>query len=368
MTVFAVSVLAVILISAFCSLSEAALYSVRMPYVRQLADLGSRSGRLLDAFKRDMDRPITAILIVNTTANTAGAAVAGAQAQELFGDDVARLWFPLAFTLAVLLFSEIVPKVAGVTYGAPVARFVALPWSFGVVLLTPLVWLSRLMTRVVRKDEPAPMAPEEEVHQVATLSAEEGSILPMEAELVKNVLRLDEIRARDIMTPRTVVFKLPDSASVQEVAEAVSRCPYSRIPIHGEDPDDWTGFVFKSEVLGRLARDEFDVPLHALRRPLEIVPETVPGHRLLSEFLRRRRHLLAVVDEYGGLRGVVSLEDVMETLIGEEIVDETDRDVDLQEVARRRARKLRREGDDGRSVSGSSIGVDRADRAEKGGS
>ena len=118
------------------------------------------------------------------------------------------------------------------------------------------------------------------------------------------------------------------------------RCPYSRIPIHGEDTDDWTGFVFKHDVLARLANDEFDVPLRALRRPLEIVPGSVPGHRLLSAFLRRRRHLLAVVDEYGSLRGVVSLEDVVETMLGKEIVDETDLDIDLQEVARARARQL----------------------------
>ena len=166
---------------------------------------------------------------------------------------------------------------------------------------------------------------------------------------MQNVLRLDEIRAHDIMTPRTVVFVLAETATVQEVAEAVGRCPYSRIPIHGENPDDWTGFVFKHDVLSRLANDEFDVPLRALRRPLEIVPGTVPGHRLLSEFLRRRRHLLAVVDEYGSLRGVVSLEDVMETLIGEEIVDETDRDVDLQAVARQRAERLRRDRASGES-------------------
>ena len=215
MTVFVVSVAAVIVISAFCSLSEAALYSVRMPYVRQLADGGQRAGVLLDAFKRNMERPITAILIVNTTANTAGAAIAGAQEQDLFGDEVARLWFPLAFTVGVLLFSEILPKVAGVSYDAAVSRVVALPWAVAIVVLTPVVWLSRQMTRLVRQRDQAPMAPEEEVHQVAALSAEEGSILPIEADLVQNVLRLDEIRARDIMTPRTVVFVLPENATVQ---------------------------------------------------------------------------------------------------------------------------------------------------------
>lgn len=330
------SVAVVLVVSAFCSLSEAAFYSVRVPYVRGLAETGHRSGILLDAFKRNMERPITAILIVNTFANTAGAAFAGAEARAVFGDHADR-WFPLLLASAVLIFSEILPKVAGVTYDSAVARSVVLPWSLAMVALKPLIWLARKVTRIVQKEEPDPQAPEEEVHQVAALSAEEGSILPIEAELVKNVLRLDEIRARDILTPQMVVFKLPETSTVQEVADRVARLPYSRIPIHREDPDDWHGLVMKHEILDRMARDEFHVPLSALRRKLEYVPEMVPGHKLLAEFLRRRRHLLAVVDEYGGIRGVVSLEDVMETLIGEEIVDETDRDVDLQEVARRRA-------------------------------
>ncbi|MCG8456855.1 MAG: hemolysin family protein [Holophagales bacterium] len=339
MSLLLLAVSVVLIVSAFCSLSEAAFYSVRMPYVRSLAESGQRSGLILDRFKRNMERPITAILIINTLANTAGAALAGSEARAVFGESADR-WFPLLLALAVLLFAEILPKVAGVTYDSTISRSVALPWSFAMVALSPVVWTAQKLTRIVQRREPDPLAPEEEVQQVAALSAEEGSILPIEAELVKNVLRLDEIRAQDIMTPRTVVFKLPESATVRDVADQVARCPYSRIPIHGEDPEDWVGLVMKSEILGRMARDEYEVPLHALRRPLEFVPTMVPGHKLLSEFLRRRRHLLAVIDEYGGIAGVVSLEDVMETLIGEEIVDETDRDVDLQEVARRRAHRF----------------------------
>lgn len=339
MSLLLASVAVVLLVSAFCSLSESAFYSVRLPYVRNLAESGQRSGRLLEGFKGNMDRPITAILIVNTLANTAGSAFAGAEARVVYGES-AELWFPWVLALGVLLFSEILPKVAGVTYSAAVARFMAVPWSVLMVPLWPLIWLARRLTRVVQKRVPDPQAPEEELHQVALLSAEEGSILPIEAELVKNVLRLDEIRARDIMTPRTVVFRLPETATVREVADQVARSPYTRIPIYRDGEDDWKGLVMKNEILDRMARDEFDVPLSALRRKLEFVPEMVQGHKLLAEFLHRRRHMLAVIDEYGGLRGVVSLEDVMEMLIGAEIVDETDRDVNLREVARRRARRL----------------------------
>ena len=339
------SVSLVLVISALCSLSESALYSVRLPYVRKLAAAGSRSGKVLDVFKRGMERPITAILIVNTFANTAGASLAGAQAREVWGEG-ADTWFSLSLAVAVLIFAEILPKVAGVSYGGPVARFVAMPWAVVTWLLTPFVWLAQQLTKPVQRSDAEPLAPEEEIHHVAALSAEEGSILPIEAELVQNVLRLDEIQAKDIMTPRTVVFQLPESATVEDVASEVTRCPYSRIPINGSD-EEWNGFVFKNDVLSRLAGDHFEVPLSALREPLSFVPEFVQGHRLLGEFLKRRVHLLGVVDEYGGVRGIVTLEDVVETLLGREIVDETDRDVDLQAKAKRLARRRFRNGGSG---------------------
>lgn len=343
MTLFAVSVAFVLIVSAYCSLSEAALYSIRVPFVRQLANSGSRSGVALAGLKANMERPITAILIINTVANTAGASVAGAQAKVLWeGESPWFLWsFTAVFTLSVLLFSEILPKVAGVNYRRVVAPAVSISWELAIKALTPLVWLSQKVSRIF-SGTAGPLAPEEEVHQLAMMSAEEGSILPLEAKLVKNVLRLNEVLARDIMTPRTVVFKLEASMTVAEIAEEVSRQPHSRIPVHSDgDPEDWIGLVMKEEVLGAMARDQFDVTMEALKKPLGYVPEVVPGHKLLVEFLERRAHLLAVVDEYGGIQGVVSLEDVMESLLGAEIVDETDRDADMRQVARRRgARRL----------------------------
>lgn len=349
MTALVLAVALVLIVSAFCSLSEAAIYSVRMPYVRRLAESGSRAGLVLDRFKRGIERPITAILIINTLANTAGSALAGSYASSIFGES-ADVWFPLGLAFAVLVFAEVLPKVAGVSYDAPVSRAVAFPWAVITWALTPMVWMAQQITRPVQRAEDEPLAPEEEIHHVAALSAEEGSIMPFEAELVQNVLRLDEILARDIMTPRTVVFQLPDSATVDEVAVEVGRCPHSRIPIFDSVTEEWTGFIFKNDLLRRMANDEFEVPLSALRKPLSYVPEFVQGDRLLSVFLKRRGggHILGVVDEYGGTRGIVTLEDVMETLLGQEIVDETDREVDLQEVARNLARRrFGNEGEDG---------------------
>ena len=339
MSLLVVSVALVLGISALCSLTEAALYSVRMPYVRQLADAGSVAGRQLLEFKLNMERPITTILIVNTVANTAGATVAGAQAREVFGDQSvlgfsAVMVFSAFLTLSVLFFSEILPKVAGVAYNGPVARTLSGPLALVTWLLSPVVWLSQKAASGLQPNDQVPQAPEEEVRQLAVLSAEEGSILPEEADLVRNVLRLNEITAREIMTPRTVVFTLSLDLNLRQLMEDVGELSHTRIPVHGEDPDDWIGVVLKGDILASLARDEFDTDLEKLMKPLGFVPATEPGHRLLKTFLKRREHMLGVVDEYGGVLGVVTLEDVVEELIGEEIVDETDLVVDLQQVAR----------------------------------
>lgn len=338
------SVATVLCVSALCSLSEAALYSVRMPFIRKLQDEGSRAGHILANLKQNMERPITAILIVNTIANTAGSFIAGKQAGELFGGSEifgfeTLTVFMIALTLGVLLFSEILPKVAGVAYGRMVSAAIALPLAATIWALTPIVWLSQKAAALLQQKTPSPMAPEEEVHQFAALSAEEGSILPEEAALVQNVLRLNETTASDIMTPRTVVFKRPAALSVGALRDEIESIPHTRIPIHGEDPEDWLGVVRKDHILACLARDEFDVTLLSLRKPIVFVPATAPGHILLKDFLQRREHLLGIVDEYGGILGLVTLEDVVESLLGEEIVDETDLVEDLQVMARRRGRQ-----------------------------
>ncbi|HPM81295.1 MAG TPA: CNNM domain-containing protein [Candidatus Anammoximicrobium sp.] len=355
MTLFILSVLIVLIVSAFCSLSEAALYAVRSTYIRQIAEQGSRAGQALSEFRENMEQPITAILIFNTAANTAGAAVAGAQAHVLFGES-SLLWFSLSFTVAVLLVAEIIPKVLGVACSRSVATAVALPWAAVIKVLYPLIWGVQRLSRWFKPEE-SHEAPEEEVRQLAQLSAEEGSILPYEAALVSNVLRLDKVRTRDIMTPRPVVFKLASDMTLREVSQKVKEWTNSRVPVYdAEDPEIWKGFVFSRDILSGLAQDQFETTLDSLCRPLFFVSEKAPGHVLLRTFLTRRTHLFGVVDEFGDITGIVTLEDVMESLLGEEIVDEADSAVDMQAVAKQRMReRLRKTGRQGPS----------ADRSEK---
>jgi magnesium and cobalt exporter, CNNM family len=340
MLVFAISVVLVLTVSAFCSLSEAALYAVRLPYVRVLAESGRGAGKVLLQFKQNMQRPIAAILILNTIANTAGATIAGAQARSLFGEGAVTI-FAVLFTLSVLLLSEILPKVIGVTYNRVIAPGVSIPLRGALLALAPLVWLTDAVTRLVSGAKPQPIATEDEVEQFAQMSAEEGSILPEEAELVRNVLQLNEVRAKQILTPRTVVYKLPKGQTVEQLRNTAGSLPYSRIPVYDDDdPEHWIGVVIRRDILARLASGKTNVTVGSLAKPLHFVPGNMLGHKLLREFLARRAHLFGVLDEFGSVAGVVTLEDILESLIGEEIVDETDTAVDLQETARQRGGRL----------------------------
>ncbi|MDH3270130.1 MAG: hemolysin family protein [Gemmatimonadota bacterium] len=338
MTVFVASVAAVIIVSAMCSLSEASIYAVRRPFIRTLTDTGSVSGPILETFKDNMERPIAAILIVNTAANTAGASIAGAQAAALFGPQ-SLLWFSASFTLAVLLISEIFPKILGVVYSRPIARAVAVPWKLAIAALHPIVWTVEHASQWLKPTGQVFSAPEEEVMQLAQISADEGSISADEAAMVRNVLALDDLSAHEVMTPRTVVFRLPETMTLSQVGAHVDEWHHSRIPIYDpEDGDRWTGLVRAADVLAGLAAGDLETPLSKLARPLYFVPETTPGHKLLHRFIEERTHLFAVVDEFGGMAGVVTLEDVVESLIGREIVDEVDQVANMREVALRRGR------------------------------
>lgn len=336
MTILIVCVAVVLVVSATCSVTEASLYAVRMSYVRNLGDSHGLAGSVLNTLKANMERPIAAILIVNTAANTAGAAIAGAHAELQLGDEWV-VWFSAGFTLAVLLFAEIIPKIVGVAYSERIAMLVALPLRFATQVLSPAIWFIERLSRLLKPQGPVFAAPEEEVHQMAVMSAEEGSILPMEADLVRNVLALNEVTAGEIMTPRSVVFKLRAEMTLQDVSRQVTDWPHSRIPLFSEqDPETWTGIVLRRDVLAAMANGEFDEQIQSFSRPIHFVSTKTPGHVLLQSFVKRRTHLFGVVDELGVIRGIVTLEDVLESLIGAEIVDETDVAVNMQEVARMR--------------------------------
>jgi CBS domain containing-hemolysin-like protein len=344
MTTLFVSVVAAVVVSAFCSLSEAALYSVPWSWIEQLRKQGRSSGELLFSLRSNVEKPITAILTLNTIASTAGAAVAGAAGVAVFGPE--ELWlFTAGFTVLILVFGEILPKTMGVAYNRPVSVVIAVPIKYMMLVLLPIIWAGGLLGKLVAGRRKDPLSSEEDLRAVVSLTRREGVIKPLEELSIKNILSLDRKTASDIMTPRTVVFSLPAQMTVDQ-ARGVGRgvWPHSRIPVYDdEDPENIVGIVYRREVLEALANDQDDIRLGDLMKPVRFVLDTMTLDRVLVKFLESRMHLFVVLDEYGGVSGVVSLEDVLEEILGKEIIDETDQVADMRELARTRREEILRQ-------------------------
>lgn len=324
-----------VMISASCSIAEAILYSVPWSHIEQLRKSGRPVGKLLFAMRSRIEQPITAVLTLNTIANTAGAAIAGSYAAEVMAPDMLPA-FAAGFTVLILILAEILPKTLGVAYAKPLAPFIAYPLRVLVILLTPVIWIGGWMTRAIMPSSSAPHATEDDIRAVVSLSRQAGGIQPHEEMSIRNILSLDRKHVHDIMTPRTVVFSMPADITVAEAYEKPDFWHYSRVPVYGEDNEDIVGIVMRRRVLQEVAADREGVRLAEIMQPVHYVLESQTLDTLLFQFLDVRVHLFAVLDEYGGLAGVVSLEDVLEEIIGREIVDESDTVTDLRELARSR--------------------------------
>jgi CBS domain containing-hemolysin-like protein len=330
------TVIVVILLSSFCSLSEAALYSVPMTHVESLAHAGSASGKALQRLRGNMERPIAALLSLNTIANTAGATLAGALADRALGSRWIGL-FTAALTLAILLVSEIVPKTAGVQFSRSLAPLVARPVEWMVRLLYPLVWLSSWVTRHIRSGSGEATVSEDEIAVMTRLGLRQGAIDEDEAKVIHNILDLEKRTVRDALTPRTSIFALPAAVTVGEVRRDERVLTHSRIPVYFKGLDDIGGVVHRRDVLKAMADDHFEVTIGELMRPVHFVRSKLPLNRALNLFLSRGEHLFIALDDFGGTAGVITLEDVLEEILGKEIVDEFDEEAaDLRALAEKR--------------------------------
>jgi CBS domain containing-hemolysin-like protein len=320
-------------VSFLCSVLEAALLSVPRSHVAVMIDRGSKAGKRLMAMKDNVDRPLAAILTLNTFAHTLGAAGVGAQATAIWGDE----WLGLVgvvVTLLILIFSEIIPKTLGAVHAKGLAPFTALTIHLLIIVLSPVVtvcdWISKLLSG---RKQATPLISRDEVHIFAGLAHEEGAIDRNEARVMRNLIALRETSVEEVMTPRTVVSALRGD---QTVREAITGEPprFARTPVIGESIDDVKGIVHRRDLFLARAEVERDVLLVDISRPVHMVPESARLSAVLEEFIHRREHMFLVVDEYGGTAGIVTLEDVLETLLGVEIVDETDAVRDMQQLAR----------------------------------
>lgn len=330
-----------VLVSFFCSLAEASLYAIPWSSIERLRKEGRRSGKLLYRMRTEVDKPIAAILTMNTLANTAGSTIAGAAFLAVYGSGHMAL-FATGFTVLILAFGEIVPKTLGVDHSERIARFLARPINLMIKILSPILWLTSLITKLISSPAKTPQISEDDIRAICSLSRQAGRIQPYEEKFIKNVLALDQKRVYDIMTPRTVVFSLPEDLTVEEAYKDPRIWHFSRIPIYDDDNEDLVGLVERRTLGQCYATDKKNLKLADIMRPLHFVQESQTLDILLRELLKAKVHLFAVLDEYGGLAGVVSLEDVLEEILGSEIVDESDNVADLRALARERRKSLSR--------------------------
>ena len=334
--------------SFLCSISEAVLLSVSRVHIAQLEQKGDKAGKILRVLKEDVNRPLAAILTLNTVAHTAGAAGAGAQAAVVFGS--ASLGIVSAIlTLLILVFSEIIPKTLGATYWKSLAPATGYGLKFLVWALYPFILMAEFITRNMMDKEQSSAFSRHEFAVMSQLSVDEGHIDLEEAEMLQNLLLLREIKISDVMTPSTVMFSVSQDLTVEEFFHKHKRSRFTRIPVYENDPDNIVGLIIRSDLILAKARGNDDSRLATYVRKMPTLLDDMTLSHAMKEILRGKIHIALIVNEYGTVRGILTLEDILETLLGQEIVDESDKYIDMRKQARRlwkiRAKKFNIEPD-----------------------
>lgn len=325
-----------IFVSFLCSVLEAALLSITPSYIEALEQKGSSLGKHLKALKGDIDRPLAAILSLNTIAHTIGAAGVGAQAAKVFGEVYVGIVSAI-LTILILVFSEIIPKTLGVSYWRSLTRFTSATLRLLIIMMYPLVLLSQGITKLLSKEEQQQSISRAEIYAMADMGHKEGIFEESESRILKNLVRLRTIKAEDIMTPRTVVVAAPEDTTLNNLhTKHKDYLRFSRIPVYHEQIDNITGFIHKHDLLDKLADDKHDLKLKDIKRDIMMISEEMKLPALFEKFISEREQIALAVDRYGGMAGIVTMEDVLETLLGLEIVDEYDNKMDMQEYARER--------------------------------
>jgi len=327
-----------IIISGLCSICEATLYSVPASHIEIINQSHKRIGRILMDMKKDIHRPITAVLTLNTIANTAGAVVSGAAAATVFGAD-SLVWFSALFTILILLFSEILPKTLGVSYCRELTIWIAYPLHWMVKLLSPFILIIQAITRLLPAKDDGLLVSAQEIQALARQSHRSGEISLQERRVITNILDLKDKNVRQIMTPITVTFMLDANLTVAEAMQAdeILLNMHSRIPVYEKNTDEVVGIILHKDLFSQAAQGGAEGKnLRELMQPVHFVPETGRLTAVMLEFFEHHKHLFVVVDEYGSVTGVVSLEDIIEEIVGREIIDESDRATNMREFAKRK--------------------------------
>lgn len=328
-----------LIFSFLCSLWEAVLLSISPSYMQIQQEKGGAIGEILQSFKKNIDQPLAAILSLNTVAHTVGALGVGQEAAKIWADTnpyITSFVVPAIMTTAILVLSEIIPKTIGATHWRALAPFTTRSLRLLIIGLKPIVIICQAITRIFSPQKNESVFSRSDFMAMAQIGSQEGHLDPVETNLIQNLLHFRRYKAKEIMTPRTVLVTASKSMKLQEFYDFQEELTFSRIPLK-ESPENESiiGYVLKDEVLEGLVEGEGDKVLNDFRREIITVDESYGIFPLFNEFIKKREHIAVVVDEYGGTSGIITMEDIVETLLGAEIVDETDIIVDMQEMAKR---------------------------------
>lgn len=321
-------------VSALCSLMESVFLSTPMTFVASAEGKNTRAAALLKSLKKEQSRPISAILTINTIANTMGAAGVGAQAGVVFGNDLVGI-FSVVLTLCILVFSEILPKTIGTRYWRSLALRAAYIIRVMMFITYPLVILAEGITRLVGKGREQSVS-RDEVSAMVKVGAEEGVFDKDENKMLQHLIKLSNVHAREIMTPSSVVAEVSEDTTMREAYANKELSTFSRIPVYKEDEEYVTGYVLRQTILEKLAEDRFTMKLADIVRPILSFQENTSVDDIWEMMLTKKEHISVIIDEYGCMRGIVTMEDVIETMLGFEIVDEKDTVTDMQVLARQK--------------------------------
>jgi CBS domain containing-hemolysin-like protein len=333
-----------ILFSFLCSILEAVLLSITPSYTRRATEAGGLTGKLLEEYKKDIDRPLSAILTLNTIAHTVGAIGVGAQAGKLYGSQAINVGvttisyegiIATLMTLAILIFSEIIPKTLGANNWKTLAPFTVRALRIMLLILAPLVWLSQIITGTLKKEDGKSVLSRADLSAMAGAGEESGALRREESAVIRNLLGFEQLTVRDIMTPKTVILMVHEKETLFNFSRKQVPIPFSRIPVYSETRDQVTGILLKDELLQFVAEGKGDDLAGDHKREVNFVLDKTPLTSLFKTITQQRTHLSIVVDEYGSVAGLVTQEDLFETLLGMEITDEMDTVEDLQKLARK---------------------------------
>lgn len=338
MVLLLVFLLSALAVSFLCSILEATLMSTPISYITMREDEGSKAATRMKEFKTNTSRPIAAILSLNTIANTIGAAGVGRQATLLFGSE----WFGLVSaltTIFILVIAEIIPKTIGTNYWKSLMGFSASVINVLIIVLFPIVWCVEGLQKIISPKDADTGVSREEVGAMADVAEESGELDEGENEIIQNLINIDELTAVDAMTPRVVAAIAPESMKISAFYKDRRFLHHSRIPVYSDNDEYISGYILRMDALQMMAEDRYDVRLADIRRDIESFPEDTPIQKIWEEMIQKKEQIVVIINEYGSFQGILTMEDVIETILGDEIVDERDAVEDMQQLARDKWKK-----------------------------